>query len=97
MVIEADNRQEQKLFIGLRPRSMLYVDFKFMKGDISITGRSAKIEAKAVSIPDRALGAHGYPGFEDTEYIEYEVFWDEKKGQWYSFMTPGKYLLNAKS
>jgi hypothetical protein len=64
LLVEEEYKKEHKVFIGLKPRSQIYVEFKFVESlTLEALDGFSKLEAKAVGIPER-IDANATKDFE---------------------------------
>ena len=72
VVIEANKKNDYKVFVGLQPRNEIYVQFKFQSGEEIIR---ENMESRLTMIPERVGASVGQLNKKDSEQ-EFEVLYD---------------------
>lgn len=90
-------KREHKVFIGLKLRSEVLVEFKFFNklSEKQENLNPSQVEAKCVAIPERA--SHLSKLTESDREQEFEILWNAQTQSWTAYMTNGKFLLNLVS
>ena len=91
-------RKEYKVFIGLKPRSELFVSFSFFNASQTTAINPLNLSARVLAIPQR-IGAKAplarLEVLEDDQ--EFELLYNKDLRVFYAYMTSGTFLVNVRA